>query len=237
MKKKKKESGGRSNMIFPCGIAGAIAYEDNVLSDDLCQQIIDYAESHQNMMYEGPTVGGLNRAWKNCYDFAIGYYSDLASSEQERIELGELNQKIYESFSPALNSYCGNYDGLLEWVNRYDTGYQFQKYLCGEGFYKVHCDGGVYCQPPNDRRVVAVIMYLNTVEKGGGTNFPLHDVTINAVRGRVAFFPTNFTHPHAGLMPLSSEKYIISTFCYDLRVSEDPIKQLSDNFISQNQNA
>ena len=79
-------------------------------------------------------------------------------------------------------------------------------------------------------------MYLNTVPKGGGTNFPLHDVTIDAVCGRISFFPANFTHPHAGLMPLSSPKYIISTFCYTLPTApiiDEAVDKLSLNYVEE----
>lgn len=203
-------------MIFPAGIGGAIGYKDNVLSDSLCADIIEYVETHNNMMYEGPTLGGLNKHVKNCYDFSLSYYSNYAETDEQRMELAALNDLIFESFSPALEEYCAHYEGLDNWVNRYDTGYQFQKYAANEGFYKPHCDGGVFVEGNAGQRVLGVVMYLNTITKGGGTNFPLHEVTIDSVCGRISFFPANFTHPHAGLMPLSSPKYIISTFCYTL---------------------
>ena len=201
-------------MIFPAGVGGAIGYKDNVLSDSLCAEIIEYAETHSNMMYEGPTLGGMNKHIKNCYDFPLTYYNNEATTEKEREELAVLSNLVFEVFTPALQEYCLYYEGLEDWVNRYDTGYQFQKYNANEGFYKSHCDGGVYTTGDARPRVLGVVMYLNTVTKGGGTNFPLHELTIDAVRGRISFFPANFTHPHAGLMPLSSPKYIISTFCF-----------------------
>lgn len=223
-------------MIFPCGIGGAIAYKDNVLSETLCSEIIEYVELHNNMMYEGPTIGGLNKQVKNCYDFSLGYYNTEAKTDEQRAELGRFNQLVFDSFTPALNEYCSYYEGLDSWINRYDTGYQFQKYPANEGFYKAHCDGGAYLDQEGNTRVLGVVMYLNTVNRGGGTNFPLHDITINAVCGRVSFFPANFTHPHAGLMPLSSPKYIISTFCYTLPSApstDDAIAELSLNYDEQ----
>ena len=223
-------------MIFPSGIGGGIGYKDNVLSDALCAHIIEYVEEHRNWMYEGPTMGGLNKQIKNCYDFSISYYNSYAQTEEQRNELSELNDLIFNSFTPALEEYCSYYEGLEHWTARYDTGYQFQKYPANEGFYKPHCDGGVYLDNGNNTRVLGVVMYLNTVPKGGGTNFPLHDVTIDAVCGRISFFPANFTHPHAGLMPLSSPKYIISTFCYTLPtapVTDTAVAELSLNYAEE----
>lgn len=223
-------------MIFPCGLGGAIGYKDNVLSEKLCADIIEYAELHHEMMYQGPTMGGLDKTIKNCYDFGLGYYNAFAQTEEQRNELAAFNKLVFESFAPALEEYCSYYDGLGHWTERYDTGYQFQKYPANEGFYKPHCDGGVYLDNGNNTRVLGVVMYLNTVQRGGGTNFPLHEVTINAVCGRVSFFPANFTHPHAGLMPLSSPKYIISTFCYALPATasiDNAVNELSLNYAEE----
>ena len=223
-------------VIFPKGLGGAIGYQDNVLDDWLCEEIITYVENHQSLLYEGPTIGGLNKEVKNCYDFGITYYSNLAETDEQRIELGRLNDLIFERFSPALEAYCARFEHLAEWTDRWDTGYQFQKYLAGDGFYKAHCDGGAYVWGEARNRVVAAVMYLNTVEVGGGTHFPLHDYTVAAVRGRVSFFPCNFTHPHGGLIPESSNKYIISTFCYTVpqdRVSE-AAATLQDSYNGQN---
>lgn len=219
-------------MIFPKGLSAAIGYKDNVLEETLCLEIIDYVENHTNMMYEGPTIGGLNKAIKNCYDFGLGYHNNLATSDGQREELGRFNDLVFERFTPALEEYCLYFDGLGDWKNRYDTGYQFQKYLPNEGFYKSHCDGGVYLEAPNSSRVLGVVMYLNTVEEGGGTEFPLHEVTINAVCGRVSFFPANFTHPHAGLMPIGQPKYILSTFCFHQPDSpeHEAFYSLADNY-------
>jgi len=219
-------------MIFPKGLGAAIGYKDKVIEDWLCAEIIEYVENHQSLMYEGPTIGGLNKQVKNCYDFGLTYYNNLAETEQQRQELGRFNDLVFERFTPALQEYCMYFEGLDSWKNRYDTGYQFQKYMPNEGFYRSHCDGGVYLESPNNTRVLGVVIYLNTVENGGGTDFPLHELTINAVCGRASFFPANFTHPHAGLMPLDSPKYILSTFCYSQPDSpeHDAFLSLSDNY-------
>ena len=221
-------------MIFPKGLSGAIGYKDNVLEDSLCEEIISYVESHQALMYEGPTMGGLDKTTKNCYDCGLGYYNNRAENEEQRNELGRLNDLVFARFTPVFEEYCLYFDGLGYWSNRYDTGYQFQKYLPNEGFYRPHCDGGAYLEAPNNTRVLGVVMYLNTVANGGGTNFPLHDVTVDAVRGRISFFPANFTHPHAGLMPIDSPKYILSTFCYHQPTSpeHDAFRSLQDNYDS-----
>lgn len=201
-------------MIFPRGVYGALAYRDNVFTEKMCSSIIEYAENNKELMYQGPTMGGLDTSIKNCYDFGISSNAKGAT-ELQKIDLDIMNKQIFNQITGVIQDYCKYYPALnIDWVNRYDTGYQFQKYLANEGFYKEHCDGGPFYEDGSQNRVLALIVYLNTVQMGGGTRFPLHDYTVDAVCGRVSIFPSNFTHPHAGLMPLESPKYIISTFCY-----------------------
>jgi hypothetical protein len=92
-----------------------------------------------------------------------------------------------------------------------DTGYQVQRYKQNSGFYNEHIDGSPWISG-STTRTLGLILYLNTVQEGGGTNFPFHQTTVDAVAGRVAVFPAYWTHPHEGLMPLSSDKWIVSSF-------------------------
>ena len=55
-------------------------------------------------------------------------------------------------------------------------------------------------------------MYLNTIESGGQTAFPLHEVSVSAEAGSIAVFPASWTHPHQGLLSLKQDKWIVSTF-------------------------
>lgn len=84
---------------------------------------------------------------------------------------------------------------------------QFQKYSAnGHDCYDWHIDS-----LPPDRRVVAGIAYLNTVDEGGATEF-LSGLAIRPVVGRVALFPPFWTHRHCGRTPVSGPKYIATWF-------------------------
>jgi hypothetical protein len=61
-------------------------------------------------------------------------------------------------------------------------------------------------------RVLAAVIYLNDVDYGGETNFPLHQVAVKAKAGRISLFPATFTHPHESCVPITGDKWIISTF-------------------------
>ncbi|WP_428311184.1 2OG-Fe(II) oxygenase [Hydrocarboniphaga sp.] len=61
-------------------------------------------------------------------------------------------------------------------------------------------------------RYLVFLWYLNDVETGGETWFPEFDVKITARRGRLLMFPPYWMYQHAGLAPVSSDKYILSSY-------------------------
>jgi prolyl 4-hydroxylase len=71
---------------------------------------------------------------------------------------------------------------------------QLLKYEVGQ-FYGTHHD---YIDNDVDRpqgvRLLTVFLYLNDVEAGGGTNFPLLDITVMPKRGRVLVWPSVLDH-------------------------------------------
>ena len=60
------------------------------------------------------------------------------------------------------------------------------------------------------RRFLSSLIYLNDVEEGGQTAF--NDVTVNPKEGRLIIFPPLWMFPHAGKMPVSDIKYILTTY-------------------------
>ena len=53
------------------------------------------------------------------------------------------------------------------------------------------------------------MLYLNTVEKGGETEFLYQNMRVTPEQGTLVLFPTYWTHPHRGNPPLEGEKYIM----------------------------
>ena len=60
------------------------------------------------------------------------------------------------------------------------------------------------CAP---RRVLAILIYFNSIQQGGETIFLQQGKKVVPKCGRVVMFPTAFTHVHAGLPPLKGIKY------------------------------
>lgn len=61
-------------------------------------------------------------------------------------------------------------------------------------------------------RYLVFLWYLNDVAEGGETDFPQLGTRIAARQGRLLVFPPYWMFQHAGLEPVSGEKYILSTY-------------------------
>lgn len=61
-------------------------------------------------------------------------------------------------------------------------------------------------------RYLVMLWYLNDVAEGGETAFRQLDTTVAARQGRLVVFPPYWMFQHAGLAPVSNDKYILSTY-------------------------
>ena len=86
--------------------------------------------------------------------------------------------------------------------------FNLQRYAPGEGFYSWHCDWNTSDEATEPiRRVLAWILYLNTVPDGG-TEFHWQDHHEEAVKGKLAIFPAGLSHLHRGRVSQSHTKTI-----------------------------
>lgn len=61
-------------------------------------------------------------------------------------------------------------------------------------------------------RYLVFLWYLNDVEVGGETEFCGLDLKVEPRAGRLLMFPPYWMYQHAGLPPVSGNKYILSTY-------------------------
>ena len=61
----------------------------------------------------------------------------------------------------------------------------------------------------NNKRFIAGIVYLNTINEGGETVFPTIKEKIKAVQGKIVLFPSNFTHVHYSKTTKKQDRYNI----------------------------
>ena len=82
-----------------------------------------------------------------------------------------------------------------------------QKTVPMQGYHAWHCDSDKIA---NSRRMMVSTLYLNTVEKGGETEFLYQSMRVTPEQGTLALWPAYWTHPHRGNPPLEGEKYIMN---------------------------
>ena len=89
------------------------------------------------------------------------------------------------------------------------SDYSIRIYYKGQGKFLDHVD---QCAGPNATRVFGIILYLNTVDEGGSTDFKDYKLKVKPEAGKLIIFPCNYLFRHEGTVPLSEDKYIITSF-------------------------
>lgn len=91
---------------------------------------------------------------------------------------------------------------------------QAQKYAKGSGNYNYwHCE--VFPMAPHNEqlhRSLLFMFYLNDVQEGGHTEFFYQQKAISPKAGRMVIAPAYFTHTHRGCVPVSNDKYILTSW-------------------------
>lgn len=135
---------------------------------------------------------------KSCWDLEIAEQGEWRSLFQQMHTRIQACTSHYLSASPVLQSFP------LQM-----TGYKIQMYPRQQGYFRWHADSvgkGV------QSRVAAMVLYLNDVESGGETEFFHQNVKIPPRTGNLLIFPAGWNYMHCGHVPLSADKYVISSF-------------------------
>jgi hypothetical protein len=183
----------------------------------LCDDIINLYEQNSDKHYHGSTVSGVQKHLKDTTDMLIPKdYNNEENIVWQKIvetlhaELQE-NVKIYTdnlTFDKILKDNCK----LLGSSELHIDNFMIQKYDKLSGKYVYHDD--FVAEPINNRyRVITYIWYLNTVEEGGHTEF-FGSHLIKPEKGKLLLFPSSWTFPHCGKVPISHDKYIITGWFY-----------------------
>jgi len=129
----------------------------------------------------------------------------------EHLRLLAYLQEAWKVYQTMESLHCTQYPKQFGY-----EAFRMKRYLPnGHDEFALHTDVGSYASA---RRFVSFLFYLNTVEKGGETEFGKTQgnasVTIPAVAGRLLIFPPLWTHPHWGCKVVSGPKYIVSGYLH-----------------------
>ncbi|MEY3735417.1 MAG: hypothetical protein RLZZ624_475 [Cyanobacteriota bacterium] len=179
---------------------------------DLQQRGVSFGQSSGPDGGSGDPGADLSQAAKVSTDISL-VWLDRSDPEAHRI-----SDAIMRAVSSCLRQYLNERPKFLEvcperalFVNPL---FNLQRYAPGEGFRAWHCDWTTSDEATEPiRRVLAWILYLNTVPEGG-TEFLWQEHHVEAVRGRMAIFPAGLSHVHRG------------------RVSEDTTKTIATGWVN-----
>ncbi|WP_226665366.1 2OG-Fe(II) oxygenase family protein [Microbulbifer aggregans] len=83
------------------------------------------------------------------------------------------------------------------------------------GYHHWHSEHYPHPRDPQQKslhRVLFWLLYLNDVEEGGETEFFYQGSKIKPRQGRLLLSPCSFTHTHRGNVPVSNDKYILTSW-------------------------
>ena len=190
-----------------------IAVMKNALSKHTCDAFIEFCQrDYYRKFSPGPVSGGLNTYLKSSMDFS--FHAEFHTDKTSWLTACSFFQELQSALWMTVNAYIEKYDRLWATTDLYDSGFRVQHYPKNHGFFRPHHDGDPWTrnEGKTNTRVLGIVMYLNTIESGGQTAFPLHEVSVSAEAGSIAVFPASWTHPHQGLLSLKQDKWIVSTF-------------------------
>ena len=211
---------------------------DNALSPELCQQLIEAFDSSKHLA-PGETGGGVDESKKRSMDVSISRHEEFQSLYPQVATItGKYLVDYFKRYHFALIGPIGltmadiqtgepvklttdNFDEqalprLPQIVN-----YLFrigeinaQKYLAGSGGYPYWHSENYPQQGSTDalHRNLLFMFYLNDVDEGGETEFYYQGKKIQPKAGRMVIAPSGFTHTHRGNIPISNDKYILTSW-------------------------
>ena len=184
-----------------------IAQVDDLLTAQECNDIIEHWEwlHSQNLSYTRSQLGDHSGTRKkDTTVFALEQDSMRLAPDQPF--MATFLARFWEQY----NLYLGHYDPLRDTADQWIRGMRIQKTQRGEGYHQWHyeADGADRC-----RRVTAWMLYLNSVSRGGETEFLYQHTRIEPVQGRLLIWPAGYTHVHRGNPPLEGVKYILTGWC------------------------
>ena len=175
-----------------------------LLSKQECDGVIDFFESNKERQVGG-TIGEQEKHDpKSKIDTEI--FIDLKELCGDR----RLNP-VVKALNITFEEYVKNYP-FLKKINSWHVWdiFKIQKYNPNEAYFVEHCENGGGIDGSMERRLIALMVYLNTVTDGGQTHFPTQNISFSPKVGDILMWPAYWTHPHHGIASPTQTKYIIT---------------------------
>ena len=185
--------------------------KDKAFTDEFCDQIIDHFNlfDEHKLTVEGQSGNGLDYNTKRTTDLDILQVPDL-EQRYSKIVTSKFNTLLMEEYLTQLPYQEHFPGGYLFFDSTFYECLNVQKYEKEVGHYNAwHIETGNFQM---SRRMFAFILYLNDVEEGGETELLYSGLKVQPKKGRLLIFPSTFPYVHKGHMPISDNKYILTTW-------------------------
>jgi hypothetical protein len=208
---------------------------DNALPDALCDDLIERFEAHHGV-HPGLTGAGVMPERKRSRDLTVDNFKDFRQVLQQLndITFGHCADYFFQypffgSVNPVLKHNESGTEKMLT-PDRLDeitpdimkmiVKYHFefgttniQQYQAGKGGYP-HWHSEIFPETSGValHRLLFYIYYLNDVTVGGETEFLIQKKKVQPKKGSIVIAPAGFTHTHRGNVPVSGDKYILTSW-------------------------
>ena len=211
---------------------------DNAIPEDLCKAFIARFEESKNTS-AGRTGGGVDVDKKRSLDVSIAQHPEFKAQYQQLLpHLSAQLMAYFEKYFFALIGPIGltvadpktgqpvkltqenfdeigkpNLQNLVQYLFRIGD-INAQKYDAGKGGYP-YWHSEVYPQAGHNdalHRILLFMFYLNDVDEGGTTDFYYQNKSLRPKAGTMVIAPAYFTHTHRGSVPVSNDKYILTSW-------------------------
>lgn len=177
---------------------------DNAMTPEECQEIIKYFKEMDkyNLVFDRQSLkdgAPHQKDDETCFMFEPDtFYVDKTHP---------VLQLFLDKLWPCYQDYVKKYSILATSKKHGILGLRVQRTKIGGGYHDWHYENNGKL---SSGRLIAFMLYLNTVPIAGETEFLYLSKRVNAVEGRVVIWPAGFTHTHRGNPPISNEKYIVT---------------------------
>ena len=124
-----------------------------------------------------------------------------------------IRDELLKGFFGCIQRYtkdCGVHQ--YQWPEEFRVeDFRMKKYDARKGLFSPHVDAN---NTHDNARYLVFFIYLNDGVEGGETTCIDKDCRVNPVLARVLMFPSTWTYPHTGEIPISSVKYIIGGYLH-----------------------
>ncbi|TPH13908.1 2OG-Fe(II) oxygenase [Litorilituus lipolyticus] len=210
----------------------------NALSEEFCKNFIQKFEKNPNKSH-GQTGGGIDMTkkfshdiylnktpefrddlqvitqacTKHITDYVCKYFFSLISGISITLNHPKTQQPVILTEDNFDEVGKPNALNLLRYLFRL-APINAQKYDVKKGNYS-YWHSEIYPQPEHNNalhRVLLFLIYLNDVDEGGETDFYYQNRSIKPTTGTMVIAPCGFTHTHRGNIPVSSDKYVLTSW-------------------------